>query len=418
MSDSQATLSLLIKAKNLAGGEIGKAQSSLSSLKTGALDGLNVGFLTAAGAAGLLAGALVNGIQGAIDEEASIARLSQTLDANVKSWDGNMGAIDKMIAKRENLGFSDDALRDSLTKLIPATKDVNAAFDLQATAMDLARLKAIPLEEASQALVKVESGQYKMLKNLGIELRDGATQTEALAAVQQVAAGQAQAYGDTVAGKTDTMRVKFDDLTEQVGTLLVPALSTLMDQALLVAGAFDTASEKAPIDRLTDLAGVVNHVMNPALFAQEDFFRQVDKAASDAAKTMDTYAEKNADAREPTKQLTRANNNLAGSLGLVAQNGAAALAAVQDEIDTLTEMAYIRASRGQARPHAEGGWVGLNGPEIGLLGERGPEYIVPNDKLGAMGGGAPATVVLQLDGREVARVVDEHLYYRRQLRAT
>jgi hypothetical protein len=30
--------------------------------------------------------------------------------------------------------------------------------------------------------------------------------------------------------------------------------------------------------------------------------------------------------------------------------------------------------------------------------------------LGA-GGGQPATIVLQLDGREVARVVDERLYY-------
>ena len=33
--------------------------------------------------------------------------------------------------------------------------------------------------------------------------------------------------------------------------------------------------------------------------------------------------------------------------------------------------------------HAAGGWVGLNGPEISLLGERGPEYVVPNT--GALG---------------------------------
>lgn len=35
---------------------------------------------------------------------------------------------------------------------------------------------------------------------------------------------------------------------------------------------------------------------------------------------------------------------------------------------------------------AEGGWVGLNGPEIALVGERGPEYVVPNNRLGSMGG--------------------------------
>ena len=38
------------------------------------------------------------------------------------------------------------------------------------------------------------------------------------------------------------------------------------------------------------------------------------------------------------------------------------------------------------KPHAAGGWVGLKGPEVGMLGERGPEYIVPN------GGGTGGTV--------------------------
>jgi hypothetical protein len=38
-------------------------------------------------------------------------------------------------------------------------------------------------------------------------------------------------------------------------------------------------------------------------------------------------------------------------------------------------------------PHAAGGWVGLHGPEIGLLGEKGPEYIIRNDQLGAASGG-------------------------------
>ena len=34
---------------------------------------------------------------------------------------------------------------------------------------------------------------------------------------------------------------------------------------------------------------------------------------------------------------------------------------------------------------AEGGWVGLRGPEIALVGERGPEYVVPNNRLNNMG---------------------------------
>lgn len=36
--------------------------------------------------------------------------------------------------------------------------------------------------------------------------------------------------------------------------------------------------------------------------------------------------------------------------------------------------------------YAEGGWVGLHGPEIALVGERGPEYVVPNNRLNQMSG--------------------------------
>jgi len=49
-------------------------------------------------------------------------------------------------------------------------------------------------------------------------------------------------------------------------------------------------------------------------------------------------------------------------------------------------------------PHAAGGWVGLHGPEIGLLGEKGPEYILSNDQLrsgggGGMSGGGSSTTI-------------------------
>ncbi len=35
--------------------------------------------------------------------------------------------------------------------------------------------------------------------------------------------------------------------------------------------------------------------------------------------------------------------------------------------------------------YQSGGWVGLRGPEVALVGERGPEYVVPNNRLGNMG---------------------------------
>ena len=48
--------------------------------------------------------------------------------------------------------------------------------------------------------------------------------------------------------------------------------------------------------------------------------------------------------------------------------------------------------------HAAGGMVGLNGPEIGLLGEKGPEYVVPNHQLGGMGAWCSSMVMSGLHG--------------------
>jgi len=63
--------------------------------------------------------------------------------------------------------------------------------------------------------------------------------------------------------------------------------------------------------------------------------------------------------------------------------------------------------------HAEGGWAGLNGPEFSLLGESGPEYVIPNDQLRSMAApqdAAPHVIQLVVDGRTLAEVVDEHQY--------
>jgi hypothetical protein len=63
--------------------------------------------------------------------------------------------------------------------------------------------------------------------------------------------------------------------------------------------------------------------------------------------------------------------------------------------------------------HAEGGWVGLNGPELSWLGEEGPEYVVPNDKLKS-GGGSGGFTIQGVSERDIMDMVDRGLYFRLQ----
>lgn len=229
---------------------------------------------------------LVDSVAAAKEEEVGIARMGAALQANVAGWDGNTDAIERQIdAMVRTTGFSDGEMRDSLARLVAATKDTGEAFDIQATAMDLARFKGISLADASDALIKVEAGQYRALKSLGIVLEKGATQTEALAAVQKVAGGQMAAYMDTAAGKSEVLANRLGDLQEEVGSRLTPALTAATERVLGLMDAFDSSSTMTFPERVVDITRVLND-LNPAMWGTNlafGSFRDQQAAAAEAA---------------------------------------------------------------------------------------------------------------------------------------
>ena len=211
----------LDRAMDGLGGTAGKLGGALGSVAKIAAGALVVGIGAAVAGLGLA-------VKAAAEEEKGIARLNASLKANVKGFDGSTAAIEKAIKVGEAKAFSDDAQRASMALLVGATKDVGKAQTLMATAMDLARLKGISLEEASSALIKVEGGQFRSLKALGIVLKEGATATDALAAVQAVAAGQAEAYGKTTAGAFEAFNLAISNVVEDIGAFLLPMVTDLV----------------------------------------------------------------------------------------------------------------------------------------------------------------------------------------------
>jgi TP901 family phage tail tape measure protein len=64
---------------------------------------------------------------------------------------------------------------------------------------------------------------------------------------------------------------------------------------------------------------------------------------------------------------------------------------------------YVRQILGLAG----GGWAGLNGPELAVLGERGPEYVIPNSGLRGGGGHSSMTLNVAIGGRVAEQIVVE-----------
>jgi hypothetical protein len=110
---------------------------------------------------------------------------------------------------------------------VAVTKDVDEAFQGVALSMDLARFKNIDLETASTAVAKLYAGDYnRALKSVGISTDGIHDKTEALAALQELVAGQAEAYSKTTVGAIDAMNIAFDDSNEALGQHLLPTLGT------------------------------------------------------------------------------------------------------------------------------------------------------------------------------------------------
>jgi hypothetical protein len=76
-------------------------------------------------------------------------------------------------------------------------------------------------------MIKVEAGQYRALKALGIELPKNATKMDALAAVEKAAGGQALAFSKTTSGAFARVSAAVDQISDDIGAALLPAIGTV-----------------------------------------------------------------------------------------------------------------------------------------------------------------------------------------------
>ena len=234
-------------------GEAKKTQGALDDMKRGAAQGLGIGvgiggFQAASQAVQALTGFLTDAVKAAQEDEQSVAQLNASLNANAPLWRENANAIDAQIKASQRLGFTDDEVRGSLSRLSAVTHDVNESLKIQQTAMDLARFKNISLEAATQALVQVEAGRYRGLAALGINIKDIHNRTEALAAVQKVAAGSAEAWGKTSAGAAQEAGIAFGEAQESIGRGLLPVITELSHGVRdILAPALQTVADNLPL---------------------------------------------------------------------------------------------------------------------------------------------------------------------------
>lgn len=177
---------------------------------------------------GMMVGKLGEAKDAYQEDLASQAKLEQALKNVGAAYRGANSDIEARIEAQMRLGFADDVQRDSLALLVGSLGNVTDAQNAQRAAMDLARLKGIDLVAASNMIIQAEQGKMRGLASVGIELKKGATLTEILGAVTEVAGGQAEAYANGPLGKQEAAQLKVGEAMEKVGSAVSQVSSVLI----------------------------------------------------------------------------------------------------------------------------------------------------------------------------------------------
>jgi len=380
----------------------------------------------AAAALAGLAVVLGDAVKGAIDDAAAQDLLANSLQKTTGANDDQIASVEDWITEQGKLlGFSDDKLRPAFGRLAKATGDVTEAQKLAEQAMDIATATGKPLETVVGALEKAYGGNLTALQKLAPEYRqmieDGASFEDVMYALAQTTGGAAAEAAETTAGKFARLKIGFDETKESIGAALLPAIEAVLPYLqkfaswaqdnpqtfMIIAGALaaiaasivaiNIAMALNPIGLIVIGVGLLIAGLAIA-YTKFEGFRKIVDGVFGAIKWWIT-------------NIVIPQFNLMLTVFKTIFNG---IASVWN--NTIGKFSFTVPSwvpgiggKGFAMPDipmlAAGGIV--TGPTLAMIGEAGPEAVIPLDRISQMGGGG-TTVNINVNGGDPQSVVNAH----------
>ena len=180
-----------------------------------------------------LGAALFDATKGAIEDAAAQDKLAGIIERTTTATDAQIKANEDWISTQGKLlGYSDDQLRPVLGRLVKATGDVTKAQELAAQAMDISAASGKPLESVTAALEKAYGGNMTALAKLAPEYRDmikeGATFEEVMDKIGKTTGGAASDAANTAEGKFKRLGIALSETKESIGAALLPAVEAVL----------------------------------------------------------------------------------------------------------------------------------------------------------------------------------------------
>jgi len=371
---------------------------------------------------GLVAG-LGDAVKGAMEDEQAQAMLARQLQKTTAATDAQIKGVESYITQQGKLkGVTDDQLRPALAGLVRATMDIDEAQKAANLSMDIAAAKGVSLETVTKAMEKAYGGNMTALAKLSPELRqmikDGASMEEVMAEMAVTFGGAATDSANTAAGSMQRLGVALGEAKEGVGAALLP----ILEKALPVLQSFATWAQENPtlITAVAAAFGVlaasvvlVNAAMalNPVVLITAGIVG-LGVALVVAYKKFDTFG----------NVVRTVVNGVAGYFEFLANAYISMINLVikginlikpGKDIGELGQVSFGRLTSGGGGADGGANPAGLDykamatggivtSPTMALIGEAGPEAVIPLSKMGSMGGG----VTINVQGGDPEAVVN------------
>jgi hypothetical protein len=370
----------------------------------------------AAAALAGLAAALGKATSAAMEDQKEQAALALTLQNVTGATKQQIKEVeDQISAMSRASGIADTDYRKSLEALTRGTKDVRVAMKDMNLVMDISTALQMDSTTVAEALAKAYQGNFKALRTLSPEMatmiKEGASLEQVMDVLGDTFGGSTAAAAETAAGKMKILKNSIGETSESIGAALLPIVSAVLPilnkfaawaqdnpKAFLAIAAAIGAVATAIV--ATNIAMALNPFsliaagiallvvglvsaynkfewfrdgINVIVNSIVGFFLGMVNAAIDAVNTIISVY----NSIPLLPNIPQAPNVPVPNLGGGGGGGS-------------TEIARPNPGRDSIARFAEGGIV--TAPMIGMVGEAGPEAIIPLDQYNRGGGNVTINV--------------------------
>jgi len=195
---------------------------------------LKKAMLPAIGVLGGLATGLGLATKAAVEDQKAQDLLAQQLRTSAMATDDVIAQNEQFISSMSiSKSVADDELRPAMANLVRSTGSVEVAQNLMSTALDIAAATGKDLETVTMALGKAANGQTAALTKLDPSLKgvidSSSTLDDITGALSVSFGGAADVAAKSYEGRMKSMKIAMDETKESIGAALLPALQKLLE---------------------------------------------------------------------------------------------------------------------------------------------------------------------------------------------